>query len=541
MSSESKYDQYSGYGYSVDLDSERARIVSLRLCGRTIPIYSSSQAVIEICRHFYNMSPAVYMETIWEANTSKKFPGCFNKTGHLMDRPVRIGKDLYLETLNSNTWAIDFIEFHFQCFLKEPPDEKRATPETDKASQQTVVEKPCDKRSEFDPGNENMQASPADGSNVEGQKQEPQAKDLRRYRNWRYTNPKNKAMTWFKNMLRLKEAAQKEVLSSPVVSPVTSIEEIPVAIREELPCCENNDMIAAKNDENTNQYPNSRPSVQTFSEIKISEKQEIIRIERPTITNKYRKVHKSKPYTDWELEIFLNGIRSDADANVSTSKGPDTHLDNEPTGVVSTPEPPIDETTLIRQLYTMKASAILESLQVLIDKANQSVGKRKSAAIMTNVRTSTASQFDSCNIITRLYRWQREALDVWENKEGRRGIVEAATGSGKTLLALACMERFWAKHPGGVVCIVVPRQPLFEQWRNEVSKNFPDISEEHYSYIGNGHNDQISSNTRVIIVTQQTMILRESRKFGCDLLRDIVGLGKKCFLVFDEVNLPQKG
>jgi len=61
-----------------------------------------------------------------------------------------------------------------------------------------------------------------------------------------------------------------------------------------------------------------------------------------------------------------------------------------------------------------------------------------------------------------LYRWQEEALNTWYSDEGKRGIIEAATGTGKTRLAFACMRKFFEDSPNGIVSIVVPKQPLFD-------------------------------------------------------------------------------
>ena len=41
---------------------------------------------------------------------------------------------------------------------------------------------------------------------------------------------------------------------------------------------------------------------------------------------------------------------------------------------------------------------------------------------------------------SRLYDWQEECLDRWFANNGR-GIVQAVTGSGKTLLALTAANR----------------------------------------------------------------------------------------------------
>ncbi|MCH2510696.1 MAG: DEAD/DEAH box helicase, partial [Dehalococcoidia bacterium] len=60
-----------------------------------------------------------------------------------------------------------------------------------------------------------------------------------------------------------------------------------------------------------------------------------------------------------------------------------------------------------------------------------------------------------------LYPWQFEALISWL-RCGRRGIVEAVTGSGKTNVALAAAAD--ANRRGLFVLVVVPSRVLMNQW-----------------------------------------------------------------------------
>jgi len=70
-----------------------------------------------------------------------------------------------------------------------------------------------------------------------------------------------------------------------------------------------------------------------------------------------------------------------------------------------------------------------------------------------------------------LRKWQTEALSLWE-KNRRRGILEVATGGGKTFFALKCIEKYQvSKHQPSVV-IAVPTQGLLEQWTEEIVAHF---------------------------------------------------------------------
>ena len=66
-----------------------------------------------------------------------------------------------------------------------------------------------------------------------------------------------------------------------------------------------------------------------------------------------------------------------------------------------------------------------------------------------------------------LRRWQAEALAAWE-ASGCRGIVGAVTGGGKTVFALACIER---RKPETAL-IVVPTVALLDQWWEETAAHF---------------------------------------------------------------------
>ena len=72
-----------------------------------------------------------------------------------------------------------------------------------------------------------------------------------------------------------------------------------------------------------------------------------------------------------------------------------------------------------------------------------------------------------------LYEWQLEALTAWLAC-GRRGVVEAVTGSGKTDMALAAVAD--AHRRGLFVMIVVPTRVLIAQWHERLQRAFPDLT-----------------------------------------------------------------
>ena len=68
-----------------------------------------------------------------------------------------------------------------------------------------------------------------------------------------------------------------------------------------------------------------------------------------------------------------------------------------------------------------------------------------------------------------LRNWQVSALESWEN-EGHRGIVAAATGTGKSMVALEAISRRWT--PTSRTLVVVPSINLQEQWVRLLSSEF---------------------------------------------------------------------
>ena len=70
-----------------------------------------------------------------------------------------------------------------------------------------------------------------------------------------------------------------------------------------------------------------------------------------------------------------------------------------------------------------------------------------------------------------LYRWQFDALMSWL-RCGRRGVVEAVTGSGKTDVAIAAIAD--ALRRDRFVLVVVPSRVLMEQWCGRLAEALPE-------------------------------------------------------------------
>jgi superfamily II DNA or RNA helicase len=72
-----------------------------------------------------------------------------------------------------------------------------------------------------------------------------------------------------------------------------------------------------------------------------------------------------------------------------------------------------------------------------------------------------------------LRQHQKAAIARWE-ASGFRGVFKHATGSGKTVTALAAMKPHI--HAGGVVILLVPSQLLLAQWQKEIAEFFGDAN-----------------------------------------------------------------
>lgn len=70
------------------------------------------------------------------------------------------------------------------------------------------------------------------------------------------------------------------------------------------------------------------------------------------------------------------------------------------------------------------------------------------------------------------YQWQEECLTIWE-EHGCRGIVQAITGAGKTVLAVKAIKRLWQTYGGNLwTVIVVPTRALMVQWNRILLSSF---------------------------------------------------------------------
>ncbi|SVE55530.1 uncharacterized protein METZ01_LOCUS508384, partial [marine metagenome] len=68
-----------------------------------------------------------------------------------------------------------------------------------------------------------------------------------------------------------------------------------------------------------------------------------------------------------------------------------------------------------------------------------------------------------------LYPYQADARDKWL-KNDFCGLLEMATGTGKTYLAFGCINKLQNLHQRTAVVIAIPQKHLIEQWKRELAK-----------------------------------------------------------------------
>ncbi len=110
-----------------------------------------------------------------------------------------------------------------------------------------------------------------------------------------------------------------------------------------------------------------------------------------------------------------------------------------------------------------------------------------------------------------LHAWQVEALAAWR-AQGRRGVVEAVTGTGKTMVGIAAAQAELAS--GGQVCVLVPTRELQAQWRAVLATNLAGHTS--IGRLGAGHHDRIGNHDVLVAVVDSARLaeLRPRRPGG---------------------------
>ena len=133
---------------------------------------------------------------------------------------------------------------------------------------------------------------------------------------------------------------------------------------------------------------------------------------------------------------------------------------------------------------------------------------------------------------------QGEAVNAWCNA-GFRGILEMATGSGKTITSMICAKRVHEIHQPLLIVIAAPYVPLIDQWCNEVKLfglNSLNISK--FTGIVNRNKEirKLSRQIRHGISSVEVIVVSHKTLCNDNFLEEIQSIKCKKLLIGDEVH-----
>ena len=183
----------------------------------------------------------------------------------------------------------------------------------------------------------------------------------------------------------------------------------------------------------------------------------------------------------------------------------------------------------LRKLYVRATETVKES--------SATYGSRKSHR--DSFAIPSGLQFEAGS-----FEHQGKAVNAW-CEAGYRGVLEMATGSGKTIAAMICAYRLYEVHKPLLIVVSAPYVPLIEQWGDEISSfglravNLSSCSgKQERAHELNRIKRRLrngKSDIEVVVVSHRTLcdsaFKSEVRKFDCETL-----------LIADEVhNLGSEG
>lgn len=130
---------------------------------------------------------------------------------------------------------------------------------------------------------------------------------------------------------------------------------------------------------------------------------------------------------------------------------------------------------------------------------------------------------------------QIEGIDSWK-KAGKHGILEHATGSGKTFTAITAMKEHLDE--GNPVLVLVPSQLLLDQWAIEIEDEIPDV----VLLLAGAGNDRWKQNNRLRSMTSgvqtdaKRVVVATMQTAATDAFIDAIADGKHLMIVADEVH-----
>lgn len=147
--------------------------------------------------------------------------------------------------------------------------------------------------------------------------------------------------------------------------------------------------------------------------------------------------------------------------------------------------------------------------------------------------TVTARAVPAAGEVIGLYKWQAEALAAWRSKGGR-GVIEAVTGTGKTMVGIAAAGEELAR--GGQVLVLVPTRELLDQWTVELARSGP--AHARIGRLGGGHREDLGGCDIVVAVVNSArdadlrprrpgglLVADECHRYGSDGNRVVLAEG----------------
>ena len=128
-----------------------------------------------------------------------------------------------------------------------------------------------------------------------------------------------------------------------------------------------------------------------------------------------------------------------------------------------------------------------------------------------------------------LRTWQEESIQLWLARTDGNGTIKVVTGAGKTLVALAIVERLHdLKDEDLRIAIVVPTIVLMDQWREVLLRDENNLPEHLIGMLGGGHHDGFGDGHRVLLC-----VLNSASTYLPRLV-DEAGIDQHLLLVVDE-------
>jgi len=133
-----------------------------------------------------------------------------------------------------------------------------------------------------------------------------------------------------------------------------------------------------------------------------------------------------------------------------------------------------------------------------------------------------------------LYDHQKDVIADWISKD-MEGIVEHATGSGKSFTGIFAIKKFFEKG-GSNALIIVPGDILMEQWRKDLFQLIPEASIDYVGgKIGKGWQKKIRTMSKPMADSKRIIIATYDSACSDDLVKKIDD-GKHLMLLADEAH-----